>query len=140
MLSAYSSYAPTADNLCLVLAGWINKNYIQLGYQVADTVAIFSYAFVMTMLILIVLDYIPGLSLRVSEEGEMLGLDEDQIGEWGYDWQHIVGKESIGHSEGPSASLSSPTASMHHEKKQNAASFEPSNEREATAPVNDSHV
>lgn len=56
----------------------------------------------MTMIILVALDYIPGLSLRVSEEGELVGLDEDQIGEWGYDWQHVVAKESMSHSEGAS--------------------------------------
>lgn len=85
-----------------IAGGWINHNWVQLGYQVADTAAITAYAFVMTMIILVALDYIPGMSLRVSEEGELVGLDEDQIGEWGYDWQHVVAKESMSHSEGAS--------------------------------------
>lgn len=85
-----------------IAGGWINHNWIQLGYQVADTAAITAYSFVMTMIILVALDYIPGMSLRVSEEGELVGLDEDQIGEWGYDWQNIVPKENIAHSEGAS--------------------------------------
>lgn len=86
-----------------IAGGWINHNWVQLGYQVADTAAITGYAFVVTMIILVVMDYIPGMSLRVSEEGELVGLDEDQIGEWGYDWQHIVPKEGgVAHSEGAS--------------------------------------
>lgn len=33
----------------------------------------------MTMIILIVIDHIPGLHLRASEEGEIIGIDEDQV-------------------------------------------------------------
>lgn len=35
------------------------------------------------------MDFIPGLSLRVSENGEYAGIDEDQIGEQGYDFVQI---------------------------------------------------
>lgn len=97
-----------------IAGGWINHNWVQLGYQVADTAAITAYAFVVTMIILVVLDYIPGLSLRVSEEGELVGLDEDQIGEWGYDWQNVVAKESISHSEGASM-MNAQKEGGHHE-------------------------
>lgn len=106
--------------------GWINHNYIQLGYQLADTVAITAYAFVVTMIILIVLDYIPGMSLRVSEEGELVGVDDDQIGELGYDYAHVRKEVDYHHKY----EASSPAASLHHEKHNG-----PSNERAATAPT-----
>lgn len=33
----------------------------------------------MTMIILVIIDHIPGLSLRASEEAEIIGIDEDQV-------------------------------------------------------------
>lgn len=41
------------------------------------------------MLILVILDRIPGCSVRVSEIGEILGVDEDQLGEFCYDFTHL---------------------------------------------------
>jgi ammonium transporter, Amt family len=35
------------------------------------------------------MDRIPGLRLRVSEEGEILGLDEAEQGEFGYDFAFV---------------------------------------------------
>ena len=42
------------------------------------------WAFVLTAVILLVLKYIPGLGLRVSEEDEERGLDVSQHGEEAY--------------------------------------------------------
>jgi Amt family ammonium transporter len=55
-----------------------------------------------------VLNLIPGLSLRVSEEEEELGLDDSQLGEFAYDYVElrretsgvIVGEHSAGSSKG----------------------------------------
>jgi len=69
--------------------GWINRHWVQFGYQLATSCAILSYTFVMTSLILVIMDRIPGFSLRVTAEGEILGVDEDQQGEWGYDYAFI---------------------------------------------------
>lgn len=44
----------------------------------------------MTLAIVIVMDYIPGLSLRVTEEGEILGVDVDQMGELAYDYVTLL--------------------------------------------------
>lgn len=33
----------------------------------------------MTLIILVAIDFIPGCSLRASEEGEIIGIDEDQV-------------------------------------------------------------
>lgn len=77
------------DGLTVIPGGWINQNYIQLGYQLANSVYILAYTFIMTMIILVIIDHIPGLSLRASEEAEIIGIDEDQCGEAGYDYAFL---------------------------------------------------
>jgi ammonium transporter, Amt family len=62
---------------------------VQLGYQLADSVAGFSYSFVMTSVILFIMNFIPGLSLRVAPEEEEIGLDDGQIGEFAYDYVEL---------------------------------------------------
>lgn len=61
--------------------GWINHNYIQLGYQLADSVSGFAYSFVVTMILLFLIDRIPGCHFRASDEDEVLGIDLAQVGE-----------------------------------------------------------
>lgn len=62
--------------------GWLNKYYRQLGLQLAASTSILLWAFVMTSLILLIMDRIPFLKLRLSEEEEELGTDAAQIGEF----------------------------------------------------------
>lgn len=66
----------------MIAGGWINQNYIQLGYQLADSVTGFAYSFVGTCIILFILNLIPGLSLRAPEEDEIMGIDDAEIGEF----------------------------------------------------------
>lgn len=40
------------------------------------------YSFIVSCLILLVLNFIPGLHLRVSEEDEIMGIDETEVGEF----------------------------------------------------------
>ncbi|KAI5808853.1 high affinity ammonium transporter [Peziza echinospora] len=70
--------------------GWLNHHWIQLGYQVADSVAGFAYAFGGTCIILFVMNLIPGLSLRATEEAEVLGIDDAELGEFAYDYVEIT--------------------------------------------------
>jgi ammonium transporter, Amt family len=74
----------------VIPGGWVNHNYIQLGLQLADSVAGFSYSFVMTCVILFLMNLIPGLSLRASAEEEELGLDDAQLGEFAYDYVELT--------------------------------------------------
>lgn len=74
----------------MIPGGWVNHNYVQLGYQLADSVTGFSYSFVMTCIILFLMNLIPGLSLRVNAEDEELGLDDTQLGEFAYDYVEIT--------------------------------------------------
>lgn len=77
------------DGITVIPGGWINQHYIQLAYQLANTVYIAAYSFTVTYLILFVMNRIPGLHLRATEEAEILGIDEDQCGEAGYDYAFI---------------------------------------------------
>jgi len=97
--------------------GWLDGNWIQLGYQAADSVAGFSYSFVVTFLILTVMNRIPGLSLRATAETEASGMDLAELGELAYHYlQHrasvIVGSSPSPHvaSRRPTHHLSPPTA------------------------------
>ncbi|CAG8557502.1 3585_t:CDS:2 [Scutellospora calospora] len=64
--------------------GWINRNWMQVVYQLSDSVAGMLYSFSVTYLILWIMDKIPGLSLRVDPESEAQGLDETELGELAY--------------------------------------------------------
>lgn len=108
--------------------------------QLADTVAITSYAFVVTMLILIVLDYIPGLSLRVSPEAELIGVDEAEVGELLADYAYVRREVDYTHHTMKSGAVS-PTASIHEKQNGVMGSAEPaSNSRAATVADGSAHV
>ncbi|KAI1799754.1 ammonium transporter [Daldinia bambusicola] len=84
-----ADYIAALDGFTEIPGGWINHNYVQLGYQIADCVAGFSYSFVLTCVILFLMNLIPGLSLRVSAENEEIGIDDDQLGEFAYDYVEL---------------------------------------------------
>ena len=69
--------------------GWLTHNYKQMYKQIAYIAAVVGYCAVVTALICFVLDIIPFVKLRVSEEAEANGLDEDQIGEFAYDYVEV---------------------------------------------------
>jgi Amt family ammonium transporter len=82
----YSDYIAHLDGYTVIDGGWLNKNWVQLGYQIADSVAGGAYSFVGTCIILAALDFIgkflPVFRLRVSEDEEGLGIDDVEIGEF----------------------------------------------------------
>lgn len=78
-----ADYIAHLDGVTVIDGGWLNRHWVQLGYQLADSVSGGAYAFVMTSAILFVLNLVPGLHLRASEEAEILGIDDAEIGEFG---------------------------------------------------------
>ena len=55
---------------------------MQLGYQLADSVSGMTYSFVMSCIILFLINLVPGLQLRASEGSEIMGMDDAEIGEF----------------------------------------------------------
>ncbi len=64
--------------------GLVNGNIEQLGIQAVGIGATIAYSFIASLIILKVLDLIPGLGLRVSERDEGTGLDVAAHGERAY--------------------------------------------------------
>jgi Amt family ammonium transporter len=64
--------------------GMLDGHHVQLAYQLASSVAGLGYSFVMTYILLFLIDKIPGLSLRLHPEKEELGVDESELGEVAY--------------------------------------------------------
>ena len=77
-----SDYIAHLDGSTEIDGGWINHNYIQLGYQLADSVSGLAYSFVGSCIILLLINLIPGLGLRAPEENEVMGIDDAEIGEF----------------------------------------------------------
>lgn len=71
------------------IGGWPIGNYRQFYIQLAYVVACTGYAFVMSAILAYGINLIPGLHLRASEEAELLGMDDDQLGEFAYDYVEV---------------------------------------------------
>lgn len=76
-------------NTGLINGGWLNHNYKQLYVQIAYIVACTAYSFVVSAILAFGINLIPGLHLRASEDAELLGMDEDQLGEFAYDYVEV---------------------------------------------------
>lgn len=85
-----SDYIAHLDGFSEIPGGWLNHNWVQLGYQLADSVTGFAYSFFGSCLILFLINLVPGLSLRAAEEDEILGIDDAEIGEFAYDYVEIT--------------------------------------------------
>ncbi|ERT03121.1 ammonium transporter MEP1 [Sporothrix schenckii 1099-18] len=72
-----------------VTGGFINHNWRQLYVQIAYILAATLYAFTVSALLAKAIDLVPGLHLRASEEAELLGMDDDQHGEFAYDYVEV---------------------------------------------------
>lgn len=76
-------------NTGFITGGWLNRNWRQMYVQVAYIVATTAYAFIVSAMIAYAINRIPGLHLRASEEAELLGMDDDQLGEFAYDYVEV---------------------------------------------------
>ncbi|MCJ1399240.1 hypothetical protein MMC11_002442 [Xylographa trunciseda] len=76
-------------NTGFITGGFLNRNWRQMYVQVAYIVAATAYAFAVSALLAFAINRIPGLHLRASEEAELLGMDDDQLGEFAYDYVEV---------------------------------------------------
>lgn len=85
-----ADYIAHLDGFSEIPGGWVNHHWIQLGYQLADSVSGGAYSFIGTCAILFVINLIPGLKLRVNENAEVMGVDDAEIGEFAYDYVEVT--------------------------------------------------
>lgn len=76
-------------NTGLGYGGWLDHNWKQLYIQVAYAAAATGYAFVVSAIIAFAVNKVPGLHLRASDEAELMGMDDDQIGEFAFDYVEV---------------------------------------------------
>jgi Amt family ammonium transporter len=69
--------------------GWIGHTWKQLYKQLAFILAAAAWAFTMSSLLAFAINRVPGLHLRATEEAELLGMDDDQLGEFAYDYVEV---------------------------------------------------
>lgn len=69
--------------------GWIQRNFKQLYIQFAYIVACTAYGFAISAVLAFGINFIPGLRLRASEEAELLGMDDTELGEFAYDYVEV---------------------------------------------------
>lgn len=77
------------DNVTDHAGGWIDHNWKQLYIQLVYILATTAYSAGVTAILCFVIDHIPGLKLRVDYNAEEIGVDEDQIGEFAYDYVEV---------------------------------------------------
>ncbi|KXN70069.1 ammonium transporter 2 [Conidiobolus coronatus NRRL 28638] len=63
-----------------IAGGWVDGNWMQILYQLADICAAAVWSALITYIILTVMDLIPGLEIRVDDHKENLGLDLAELG------------------------------------------------------------
>ncbi|KDR66239.1 hypothetical protein GALMADRAFT_162154 [Galerina marginata CBS 339.88] len=64
-----------------IRGGWLDQNWKQVGLQAGASFAAMCYSFIVTYLILRLMGLIPILDLRASKETQILGMDENELGE-----------------------------------------------------------
>lgn len=78
------------DGYLSINGGWLDGNFIQVPYQIAWCVAVTAWTAGVTFAIMFVLDHIPGIGpFRASETAEIIGVDEEQCGEFAYDFAYF---------------------------------------------------
>ncbi|ORZ22130.1 ammonium transporter AmtB-like domain-containing protein, partial [Absidia repens] len=63
-------YIATLDDT-IIAGGWLNGHWVQVPFQLADATASAAWSFCVTYVILLVMDRIPGLSMRVPRENDI---------------------------------------------------------------------
>jgi len=89
-----ADYIAHLDGFTVIKGGWVNRHWIQMGYQLADSVSGGVYSFAGTCIILGCIDgigkFFPVLKLRATEDEEILGIDDVEIGEFAYDYVELT--------------------------------------------------
>lgn len=64
----------------VIPGGWLDGHWMQVPYQLAGSCAAMAWSFVLSLIILNVIDKIPGLKLRMESTSELEGVDKVDLG------------------------------------------------------------
>jgi Amt family ammonium transporter len=53
-----------------ITGGWMNGNYVQIVYQILAVSVTGAWSFLLTVIILVLINLIPVCKIRISEKGE----------------------------------------------------------------------
>lgn len=85
-------------------------HWVQLGYNLAASVAVIAWSLTISFALLFIINYIPGLKFRATEEDEIVGMDLSQSGEHLYGAIPSPSHLEDGHMTPESEKHSSPSA------------------------------
>lgn len=124
------------DGITVIPGGWLDHHWAQVGFQLANSAAGMAYSFIVTTIILWVMHFIPPLCLRCSEETEIIGVDDGEMGEFAYDYVGIEIELGPRHMySGDVGATGGGREPMHHEMKTSIAS-EHRSDAESQYPLN----
>ncbi|CAO3652565.1 unnamed protein product [Mucor hiemalis] len=93
--------------------GWLDGHWMQVPYQLAGILAVSVWSFVVTYIILIVINAIPSLYLRLADEDEVIGTDWAEMGERAYGYLPFEELNTVSRgSDNTSVSVDSDTQSQ----------------------------
>ncbi len=81
-----ADFVPAMDGVTTTNpGGWWNRNWIQMGYQLAAATTCATWSFVISCLLLFIINKIPGMHIRESDEDEQHGLDRKYFSDADYE-------------------------------------------------------
>ncbi|KAG2221497.1 hypothetical protein INT45_008822 [Circinella minor] len=86
------------------IGGWLDGHWVQVPVQLAMIASVSTWAFVVTYLILVVLNMFPQMKIRLDEPDEVTGTDWAQMGEraYGYiEWEEEMIRIASRHPNDP---------------------------------------
>ncbi|KAJ3518654.1 hypothetical protein NM208_g14439 [Fusarium decemcellulare] len=103
-----AQFVPALDGVSgdTYAGGWWERNFRQLGLQLAGAVTCAAWSFVVSCLLLFIINKIPGLHIRASEEHELRGLDYKYLSD--VDWEDHYMNGGLTPIEGISRGPSTP--------------------------------
>ncbi|KAJ3295625.1 hypothetical protein HDU79_008814 [Rhizoclosmatium sp. JEL0117] len=76
-----------------VPAGWLDGQWMQVPVQLAGIASVTAWTAAWTVIIVYVMNMIPGLKLRCDEDAERVGLDIAEVGEAAYPYVPVMPEE-----------------------------------------------
>ncbi|OBZ88070.1 Ammonium transporter 1 [Choanephora cucurbitarum] len=77
------------------IGGWLDGNWKQVPVQLAGIAAVSIWSFVVTYIILMVINQVPSLYLRLADEDEIVGTDWAEMGERAYGYLDYEEAEAV---------------------------------------------